>query len=155
MIIIRPAKPQDANAAVNVLRRSITELCSSDHRDDAASLAQWLANKTTQNFLAWLADNNNFCFVAEGCDRLLGMGMLGRTGKIHLLYLLPGAQRRGIGKAIYLAMEQQAKTWGLQKLSTESTTTACAFYERMGFTRAGAAVPGFGVALSQPYEKAL
>ncbi len=155
MITIRTAEPRDADAAVDVLRRSITELCRVDHQNDAAALAGWLANKTPQNFLAWLASKNNLCMVAEEGACLMGVGMIGRNGRIHLLYLSPGAQRRGIGKAIYLAMERQAQTWGLQKLSTESTTAACAFYERMGFTRAGAAVPGLGVTLSLPYEKTL
>ena len=155
MLSVRPAQPHDAAAAVDVLRRSITELCSADHQNDAAALAEWLANKTTQNFLVWLENKNNFCVVAEEFDCLLGIGMLGRSGRIHLLYLRPGAQRRGIGKAIYLAMEQQARIWGLQNLFMESTAAACAFYERMGFTRAGATVPGFGVTLSQPYEKTL
>jgi GNAT superfamily N-acetyltransferase len=155
MITVRPAEPKDADATVDVLRRSVTELCSADHQNDATALAEWLANKTTRNFLAWLANKNNLCVVAEDGDGLLGMGMLGRNGKINLLYLRPGVQRRGIGKAIYLAMEQQAQTWGLQKLTTESTTAACAFYERMGFVRAGDAVRGLGLALSQPYEKAL
>lgn len=155
MHAIRPAKPQDADAAVDVLRRSITELCSADHRNDAATLAEWLANKTTQSFLAWLANSNNYCVVAEECNRVLGVGMLGRNGKIHLLYLLPGTQRRGIGKAIYRALEEKTRAWKLQRLFMESTTTACAFYERMGFVRAGAAVPGVGVTWSQPYEKAL
>ena len=155
MITIRPAEPQDADAAVDVLRRSISELCVADHQHDPATLAGWLANKTTRNYLDWLTSSRNFCVVAEEHDRLLGVGMLGHKGTIHLLYLRPGAQRRGIGSAIYRAMEQQARAWGLQKLSLESTTAACAFYERMGFVRAGAAVSGSGVTLNQPYEKTL
>jgi hypothetical protein len=78
MITVRPADPNDADAAVDVLRRSITELCVADHQGDAAALAEWLANKTKPNFLAWLANKNNFCVVAEESACLLGVGVLGR-----------------------------------------------------------------------------
>jgi GNAT superfamily N-acetyltransferase len=155
MINIRPAEPNDADAAVDVLRQSITELCRADHQGDAAALAQWLANKTPHNFRAWLANPNNFCVVAEEGDSLLGVGMLGRDGRIHLLYLRPGVQRRGIGKAIYRAMEQKARAWELRRVFLESTTAACAFYQSMGFMRTRDAVHGFGVTPSRAYEKTL
>jgi GNAT superfamily N-acetyltransferase len=155
MITVRPAQPQDADAAVDVSRRSITELCTADHQGDAETLANWLANKTTQHFLAWLACDDNYCVVAEDSECLLGVGMLGRNGKIRALYLRPGAQRRGIGTAIYRAMEEKARAWKVRRLFLESTTAACAFYESMGFVRTGDAVHGFGVTPSPAYEKML
>lgn len=155
MLNLRPAEPSDAEAATALLRRSITELCTTDHQNDAATLAAWLANKTPQHFRQVLANPNAFCVVAEENDRLLGVGTIARDGSIRLLYLLPGVQRRGVGKAIYLAMEQQAKTWGLRKLIAQSNTDACAFYESMGFLSTGPATPFFGKALSWPYEKVL
>jgi hypothetical protein len=39
---IRDAKVDDACAAAQVLRRSITDLCAADHGNDPAILAQWL-----------------------------------------------------------------------------------------------------------------
>ena len=137
------------------MRRSITELCTADHQNDAVTLANWLANKTRENFLSWLAHDNNLCVVAVENGRLLGAGMVLRKGYINLLYLLPGAQRRGVGKAIYLALEQQARDWGLQKLAMTSNRESCAFYESMGFKSTGGAMPWFGKALSWPYEKVL
>lgn len=155
MIVVRPAQPHDADAAAHLLRRSITELCATDHQHDAATLAQWLANKTPEYFRKMLAHPDNFHVVAEENDLLLGVGAIARDGLIRLLYLLPGVQRRGIGKALYLAMEQQATTWGLRKLIAHSNTDACAFYERMGFRSTGPAVPFLGKARGWPYEKVL
>jgi hypothetical protein len=43
---IRDAVPEDAPAACEAMRRSISELCSTDHHGDAVILARWLANKT-------------------------------------------------------------------------------------------------------------
>jgi hypothetical protein len=43
---IRAAHAEDASGPGTVLRRSIAELCRSDHRDDPAILERWLAHKT-------------------------------------------------------------------------------------------------------------
>jgi GNAT superfamily N-acetyltransferase len=154
-VTVRQAEPKDAHAAAEVLRRSITELCVADHRGDLDTIEKWLANKTPQNILAWLANDDNFCVVADENDRLAGIGLLHREGEIRLCYLAPGEQRRGIGKAIYLALEAKAKAWGVHKLRLESTVAARSFYERLGYRAAGAARPGFGVSHCHPYEKTL
>jgi hypothetical protein len=49
---IRDAETEDALAACQVLRRSITELCISDHRNDPTILGRWLANKTPENVVS-------------------------------------------------------------------------------------------------------
>ena len=51
---IRDAIAEDASAATGVLKRSIAELCELDHRNDPSILAQWLGNKTNENFKAWV-----------------------------------------------------------------------------------------------------
>jgi GNAT superfamily N-acetyltransferase len=155
MVAVRKAEPKDAEAAVEVLRRSIMELCELDHHGDADTLAKWLANKTRENFVAWLANEENFCLVAEVNDQVLGVGLIHRSGEIRLCYLAPGAQRQGVGKAIYLALEEKAKAWGVKRLYLESTVAARSFYERVGFRSASVARPGFGISHCHPYEKTL
>ena len=61
---IRPAVPGDAVEACDVLRRSIRELCVEDHRNDEASLQRWLANKTPEHVLAWIASPGSHLLVA-------------------------------------------------------------------------------------------
>jgi GNAT superfamily N-acetyltransferase len=153
--IVRPADTSDADAAVEVVRRSITESCAADHRGDPETIATWLANKTPQQFVSWLANQDNHCVVAEAQGALLGVGVIQRSGEILLFYLAPTAQRQGIGKAIHLALEEKARSWGLRKLTLDSTLLACQFYEKLGYRSAGAARPRFGVLQSFPYEKTL
>jgi len=86
---------------------------------------------------------------------VVGVGLLHRSGEIRLCYVAPGAQRKGIGKAIYLALEEQAKAWRLRTLRLESTVSARQFYEALGFRSAGMATPGFGISHCHPYEKQL
>ena len=155
MFTVRPAESRDADAAVDVVRRSITELCTDDHRGDAETLAGWLANKTAQHFVTWLANEDNHCVIAETGSRLLGVGLLRRDGEVLLFFLSPEAQRRGIGTAIHAALEGKARAWGLSKLTLDGTFAARPFYERLGYRSTGAARPRFGVLQSYPYEKTL
>ncbi len=49
-MVIREARDEDAAAACAVMRRSIAELCGSDHHNNPAILARWLANKNSGKF---------------------------------------------------------------------------------------------------------
>src|SRR3954469_5746999 len=75
---IREARVEDAPAACDVLRRSIVELCAADHGNDPALLDPWLANKTPENVLAWMAETH--LLVAEEQGRRLGAAGLSRAG---------------------------------------------------------------------------
>jgi GNAT superfamily N-acetyltransferase len=152
---VRTAEAKDAAAAVELVRRSITELCMADHHGDAETLAKWLSNKTVPNLAAWFSSNDNFCVIAESAGRVVGVGLLHRSGEINLFYLAPGVQRRGIGKAIHAALEEQARVWALRELKLDSTTLARAFYEKLGYRSTGAAEPRFGELQVYPYEKTL
>lgn len=155
MTAVRIAVSSDAEAAVRVVRRSITELCTADHRKDAAILDQWLANKTPENFRAWISDPDNFCVIAEIDGHVSGVGLVHRSGEIRLVYLAPGSQRQGIGRAIYAALEAQALAWGLRKLHLDSTLLARPFYEALGYHPAGAVTSHYCAMQCYPYEKTL
>src|SRR5690348_11110790 len=129
MVTVRAAKTRDADAAVDVVRRSITELCTADHRGDVDTLTKWLENKTPRHFLTWLANENNFCAIAVEDDEVLGVGLINRSGEISLFYLAPNAQRRGIGRALHSALEERARSWSLEKLQLNSTFAARHFHE--------------------------
>lgn len=60
MVIVRRAELKDAEAAVEVVRRSIEELCAIDHRNNATTLTNWLTNKTPENFCSWISNPDNF-----------------------------------------------------------------------------------------------
>lgn len=48
MITFGLAKGEDAEEIALILRRSITELCLPDHKNDAGEVAAWAANKTPE-----------------------------------------------------------------------------------------------------------
>jgi GNAT superfamily N-acetyltransferase len=155
MVTVRKAEPRDAEGAVAVLCRSITELCALDHRGDPETIRRWLENKTPEAFHAWLASDDNFCVVAELQNEIVGVGLIHRSGDIRLCYLAPGLQRQGIGASIYWALEERAKVWGLDQVHLESTVGARKFYEHLGFRPAGPRTSGCGASHCYPYEKTL
>jgi GNAT superfamily N-acetyltransferase len=152
---VRAAEKADAEAAIDVVRRSIAESCTADHGGDPDTLARWLSNKTVEHFVSWLANSDNHCVVAVARGDVVGVGLLQRSGEVLLFYLRPGAQRQGIGAAMHAALEEKANDWGVLKLTLDSTQLARPFYECLGYRAVGAARPRFGVLKSYPYEKML
>jgi DTW domain-containing protein YfiP/GNAT superfamily N-acetyltransferase len=153
--LVRQATPEDAAAAVAVLRASITELCVPDHQHDPATLEAWLSNKTVEHFSRWLAEPENFVAVAEVASRVSGVGLLHQSGEVRLCYVQPRQQRAGIGRALLAALETRARAVGLAQLQLHSTAVARAFYESQGYVPQGAPIARRGRGLAYPYVKRL
>jgi GNAT superfamily N-acetyltransferase len=153
--LIRPARLQDAPQAVEVLRASIAQLCTMDHQNDPETLEQWLRNKTTQHFERWLNASGALVLVAEVDAMVRGVGMIHDSGEIRLCYVCPGFERTGLGRALLEAAESWAAASGLKMLRLQSSATARAFYERLGYVSAGNPTQGFGITRGYPYTKNL
>ena len=92
---IRDAVPKDAPAACEVMRRSISELCSADHLNDAVILGRWLANKTPEIVASWIVQPGNSVLVAIENGTMLAVGCVTDAGEITLNYVSPDARFRG------------------------------------------------------------
>lgn len=132
-VVVRRANLVDAESAVTVLRRSITELCVADHHNDPGVLCEWLENKTADNVRSWIGSPHTFMVVAEVRGAVCGVASLGVTGRILLCYLLPEVQSTGVGRALLAALEAEARRHGARELSLESTVAARGFYLAHGF----------------------
>jgi len=154
-VTVRQARPDDVAAVLNVLRRSITELCAADHHDDPELLGRWLRNKTPEGFASWLNDPDGILLVAEHGGAVRGVGSLRRAGEINLCYVEPGFERLGLGGALMTSMEQQAQIWALAELRLGSTLGARGFYQRLGFVADGEPACGVGSLRCYPYRKQL
>jgi GNAT superfamily N-acetyltransferase len=142
---IRRARPEDAVSACSVLRRSISECCTEDHRNDAVILAAWLGNKTPETVESWFLSPQNHSLVAIRNNEIVGVAMLTRAGKIVLCYVAPEVRFTGIGKALLEALELQAKQWGHTTLHVVSTVTAKSFYLRNGYVSGATTKCAFGI----------
>jgi len=154
-VAIREAQAQDAEAIVDVWKRSIIELCAKDHHDDPAILNAWLRNKTPQTVLRWLTSGENAVLVAVKGNSIVGVGLVRRSGELEVCYVAPEATARGVGTKLLEALEQAAKQWGVPEISLKSTATARRFYHRRGYTESSGPVVMFGGLNAYPLRKAL
>ena len=121
---IRDARPQDAPAACQVLRRSITELCIADHRNDPAILQKWLANKTPGIVRSWIENPSNTMLVAAEGAVILAVGSVTGAGEITTNYVSPNARFQGISRAMMAELEARTRRRGLTHCTLVSTETA-------------------------------
>lgn len=152
---IRDACDADADTACEVMRRSITELCTEDHRGEAKVLAAWLRNKQPTIFRGWLAQPGNSLMVAAEDDRVLAVGSVTDRGEITLNYVSPDARFRGVSRALLAALEQRAVDRGNSECTLTSTATARRFYLANGYVETGPPIGSFGTRSGFPMRKAL
>jgi hypothetical protein len=120
---IRDAAPDDASAACEVMRRSITELCASDHGNDPVILGRWLSNKTPEIFRSWIRPGNSVLVAADN-DRVLAVGCITDDGEITLNYVSPDARFCGVSTTLLAELERRAIERGNTLCRLESTETA-------------------------------
>ncbi len=151
---IRPAVLRDAPAACITMRRSITELCTADHRQDTVILGRWLANKTPDVFATWLADTGNIVLVADHDSLIAAVGAVNDDGEITLNYVSPDFRFQGVSKMLLAGLEAISLENGNSGMTLFSTKTAHAFYRAAGYRDGGSPFFKFGAA-SYPMFKRL
>jgi GNAT superfamily N-acetyltransferase len=141
---IRDATAEDADAACLVMRRSISELCVADHKNDTAILTRWLSNKTAEIFVSWIRQPGNSLLVAADAGDILAVGSVTNAGQITLNYVSPDARFRGVSRALLRALEARALERGNVRCTLTSTQTALRFYRANGYAEDGLPVAQFG-----------
>jgi GNAT superfamily N-acetyltransferase len=141
---IREAVAEDAPAACQVLRRSITQLCVADHSNDPKILALWLSNKTPEIVASWIAQTGNSLLVGVEDGLILAVAAVTDEGEITLNYVSPDARFRGVSRALLGALEARATERGNSRCTLTSTETAHRFYVSAGYSEDGPLVRQFG-----------
>ena len=137
MYKVREATPSDSVEACEVLRRSISEICSLDYNDQSV-IDEWLVNKTESNVKEWIQSVNSYSVVCTNDDLIVGFGVITLEGEVLLIYLVPEALHKGNGKLMLEAMEERTISEGIEEIYTVSSITAKPFYERNGYAENGA-----------------
>jgi GNAT superfamily N-acetyltransferase len=150
---IRDATSEDAVAACQVLRDSISQLCVADHGSDPAILKMWLANKTPDTVAAWAVQKGSSLLLAVEGNAILGVGSVTDAGEITLNYVVPAARFRGVSRALLQALEARAVERGNRRCRLTSTETAHRFYQTVGYVDDGAPSGKFGMRSGYPMSK--
>jgi GNAT superfamily N-acetyltransferase len=151
---IRDATPEDADAACDVLRKSISQLCVADHGNDPAILNRWLSNKKPEIVAAWAKQPGNSLLVAIEGDAILAVGSVTDAGEITLNYVAPDSRFRGVSRAVLGALEARAAERGNVRCTLTSTETAHRFYSG-GYVDDGMPGGTFGTSSGYPMFKRL
>jgi len=155
VVEIRDATRDDAEAACEVLRQSISQLCGPDHRNDPAILTAWLANKKPEIVADWATQPGNSLLVATEGDAILAVGSVTDAGEITLNYVAPAARFRGVSRALLAALEARAAERGNVRCTLTSTETAHRFYRSRGYVDDGAPLGKFGTNAGYPMFRSL
>ena len=149
------ATPEDAGAACQVLRQSISRLCVADHRNDPAILNAWLDNKKPEIVAAWTTQRGTSLLVAVEGEAILAVGAVTDAGEITLNYVAPDARFRGVSRALLRALEARALARGNGRCTLTSTETAHRFYQSAGYVDDGEPAGKFGTSSSYPMSRIL
>lgn len=124
--------PQHWMDVETLVRADTTELGWSDAMtDQMVALYHWRASNAPQRF-----------FVAYDASTAVGhVGLFqhGTIAYLHALVTHPSARRRGVGSALTLAMSEEARAVGCERLTLQCTKDSPlpAFYELLGFRAVG------------------
>ena len=154
-IAIRQAVASDAQLACDIVRRSITELCVADHRNDQNTLDAWLENKTVAMFERLINAESKSCVVALRNGQVCGFGHMNHSGEVGLLYVAPEARFLGASTLMLAWLEEQAARLRLPCVFLNSSLTAKRFYEARGYVQTADPRPGFGITSGWPMVKQL
>jgi GNAT superfamily N-acetyltransferase len=152
---IRDAVAEDAPAACQVLRRSISELCVADYGNDPTILTRWLSNKTPEIVASWITRPDSSLLIAVERGTVLAVGSVTNAGEVTLNYVSPDARFRGVSRALLGALEARAIERGNVRCRLTSTETARRFYLANGYVEDGLLAGKFGTCASYPMSKPL
>ncbi len=132
---VRQSVSSDSTMVVEVLQRSILDVCGRDYGYDKSILNNWIENKTVDNVTSWIHHAELLSFSCLSEKTVIGFSLANIKGEILLLYVLPAFVGKGVGKLLYSSMEDSLKECGVTRVVSHSTITAKPFYLKMGFTQ--------------------
>ena len=132
---IRRAIDSDRNAIWTAHVRAIREVCSRSYSAD--QIAAWAGLLSPDSYIEVIRER--LLVVAEDSSGVVGFGQLDQAmGEVDAVYVLPGRQGEGIGRALLRTLEDAARSVGLERLQLSATLNAVPFYESAGYLRQGA-----------------
>jgi putative acetyltransferase len=130
-MLIRPFKPQDANALAALFHASVREGGLGDYSSEQVSA--WSPEMPNPRRYHKQAEGRVFLVAENDKGEPIGYGDLEPDGHIDHLYCRPDAIGKGVGAALLEALQSAAKAAGLKVLFVEASEPAKRLFERRGF----------------------
>ena len=136
-MIIRRFKPTDADAVVRVTELA-TRITSGAVYDQA--FVEEMVAKQTRDYFLRRGEQMHFYVACEDDDTVIGCAAIGpyhknpAEGCLYSVFVLPEKQKRGVGRALIAAIEQDP--WFLQasRVVIPASINALQFYRNLGYT---------------------
>ena len=130
-LILRPFRPEDADALLDIFYEAIHRVCSRDYSPE--QIEAW-ARTGGKDYAKWARRcERKLPWVAEIAGRPVAFAELDPDGHIDCFYGHPDWHRKGVGSALMARVEQEARARGIGRLYAEVSITARPFFEKAGF----------------------
>ena len=129
-VALRPMLPADGAVLAALFRASIEELTEDDY--DARQREAWMASADDEAaFGARLGSGLTLVATVGGTP--VGFITLKGSDHVEMLYVHPGAARKGVARQLTSAIEKLAGARGAKRLTADASDTAKPFFDAMGF----------------------
>jgi len=148
-VTIRPFRPDDAQAFLEVHHAAVRGTAAGDY--PASVIDAWAPAILESHVERVKADRTSIRILALHHDEIVGIGeIVPDKGELRACYVSPLHGGQGIGRAIVGELEVIARSKGALSLWLDSSLTAEAFYESLGYVvlERGEHVLGTGVRMA-------
>ncbi|HEY6917518.1 MAG TPA: GNAT family N-acetyltransferase [Allosphingosinicella sp.] len=132
---IRPYTPADAPALADLYTRSVRHFGRAAYTPE--QVKAWSATACPERMAARCADGRTVLVAEDADGALLGFGDMEPDGHLDFLYTAPEGEGRGVGSALYAALEDVARAGGCERIFVEASELARPLFERRGFALVG------------------
>ena len=147
-IEIRPATLDDAEAICRVAIRTLRESNARDYPAD--EIARLVAGFTPPRIAAFIASRPFYVAIVDGA--VVGTANL-EGAEARAVFVDPDHQRQGVGASLMAAVEDLARARSVATLRVESSITAEAFYERLGYAVVGENRANRTITMEKPLDE--
>ena len=136
-MIIRRFKPTDADAVVRVSELA-TRITSGAVYDQA--FVEEMVAKQTRDYFLRRGEQMHFYVACEDDDTVIGCAAIGPYHKtpaescLYSVFVLPEKQKRGVGRALIMAIEQDPLFLRASRVVIPASINALQFYRELGYT---------------------
>lgn len=132
-VTIRPFRQGDAEDVAVVMHRSVREAALSDYTEE--QVRAWAPAPPTAGTVArWAEGGRRMLVAADEDGRVVGWVDWTADGYIDHLFCAPEVVGRGVGSALYEALEREARHAGTPRLTVHASELARRLFSAKGFT---------------------